>query len=102
MACDCAAKAKEGGYVAIALGYYGECHATKDQSKFEQLTKSPSSLSNLCVNHGFFECKDSDTKCVGKEHAAYIYDFPSQAPEGIVMYFILIIYIYGQRQADNL
>ena len=83
LACHCAAKAKEGGYVAIALGYYGECHATKDQSKFDQLTHSPSSVSNKCVNHGFGKCKDTDTKCIGKERATYVYDFPSQAPEGM-------------------
>jgi len=83
LACHCAAKAKEGGYVAIALGYYGECHATKDQSKFDQLTHSPSSVSNKCVNHGFGECRDTDTKCIGQERATYVYDFPSQAPEEI-------------------
>ena len=87
LACACAAKAKAEGYLAIALGYYGECFATKDRDSFEKLKQSPSSLSNACINHGYTKCKNSDSKCVGEANAEYIYDFPSQAPPGKIHYF---------------
>lgn len=82
LACNCAAKAKSEGYVAIALGYFGECYATKDKDSFEQMKISPSSLSNACINHGYGSCSKSDKKCIGKANAEYVYDFPSQAPPG--------------------
>ena len=90
LACHCAAKAKANGYVAIALGFYGECHATKDRVSFEQLKKSPSELSNACVNVGFSTCQSSDRNCVGGSNAEYIYDFPSQAPPSRIYLLILL------------
>ena len=93
MACRCADKAKAEGYVAIALGFFGECHGTKDRVSFEKLTLSSLAMTNTCFNHVFGRCQGSDTKCVGDENANYIYDFPSQAPEGTDYHFLFFMNI---------
>lgn len=82
LACRCAKKAQEGNYVAIALSYYGECHGTKDVNGFTTISKAPGSTE--CINHIYEKCNEKvDTKCIGKENAAYIYSFPQQAPPEI-------------------
>ena len=82
LACACAKKAKEGGYVAFALGYYGECHGAKNRESYDAWLKSEERASNDCINQIYGKCSEGDEKCVGGANAEYVYTFPSQAPEG--------------------
>merc|ERR1712048_74931 len=80
LACECAKRAQEGGYVAFALGYYGECHGVKDRDVYESWLRNPNSQSNQCVASTFQSCKHEDRECVGAANAEYAYTFASKAP----------------------
>jgi len=81
LSCACAQKAKEGGYVAFGLGFYGECFGTKDKAAYEEWITKEQSVSNNCIGHTYQECKESDALCIGMGFAEYVYTFPSKAPE---------------------
>ena len=83
LGCECAKKAKEGGYVAFALGFYGECFAANDQAKYLEhvIKQSPSSK---CIGHDYAACNnEASEECIGGAGAEYIYTFPSAAPVGM-------------------
>ncbi|XP_066931095.1 properdin-like isoform X1 [Clytia hemisphaerica] len=79
LACQCSQAAKEGGYVAFALGFYGECFAGKDQKALDDLLIDPAQSSSACINKNYGKCQVGEN-CIGEANAEYIYTFASQAP----------------------
>jgi len=83
LACACALKAKQGNYIAIALGNYGECFGTKDRTAYEKWMKSPTSISSSCISQTYGRCVESSTHCIGRAYTEHVYSFPSKAPKVI-------------------
>lgn len=82
LACVCSQRAREGGYSAFAIGFYGECHAGKDLKKIlEDLTDN--SMSTGCKSNQYKECDlEIDEECTGAAMTEYVYVLSQKATPG--------------------
>lgn len=84
LACECARKAEIEGYTHFAIGYYGECHGTKDDTAFFSYARNPSATSNKCIRNIRSKCHkslDESISCAGIWGTEYIYSM-SEAKTG--------------------
>ena len=84
--CECARKAEVEGYTHFAIGYYGECHGTKNDTAFFSYARNPSATSNKCIQDIRSKCHkslDHTISCAGIWGTEYIYSM-SEAKTGIL------------------
>jgi len=73
LGCECSKKANEQGFIAFALGFYGECFGADDQVKYNRHILTQASSSG-CIGHDFKACnKDAADVCIGRANTEYIY-----------------------------
>ena len=68
LACESAGKAETEGYTRFAIGYYGECHGTKDDTAFLSYARNPSTTSNNCIHDirsKYHKSFDESISCAG-------------------------------------
>lgn len=72
LACLCAEKARENGYDAFALQFYGECWSG-DNAKV-RYAMFAAAKDDKCIMSDFGACDiNSEEECVGKQKTNYVY-----------------------------
>lgn len=84
LACLCAEKARENGYDAFALQFYGECWSG-DNAK-DRYAMFDAAKDDKCIMSDFGACDiNSEEECVGKQKTNYVYvleEEPSAPTDG--------------------